>query len=76
MREARLRLDLTQRELAARLGLDQSQIARWETGRKEPGVRVAVRVAEALGTTVDQLWPPSDEATGHAGAATPSEAGR
>ena len=61
MREARLRLDLTQRELAARVGLSQSQIARYELGRREPGVRAAVRISEALGVSVNELWPPYDK---------------
>lgn len=29
----------------------------WAAGRKEPGVRNALRVAKVLKTTVDKLWP-------------------
>ena len=58
VREARLDKGLTQRQLAALLGLDQAVIARYETGAREPGVRIAVRLSVLLGTTANALWPP------------------
>ena len=61
MREARLSVDLTQAELAGRLGVDQAVIARWETGVREPRVRAAVRLSEVLGTTANALWPPDNQ---------------
>ena len=36
IREARVKADLTQTELAERLGRDRAQVARWETGGQEP----------------------------------------
>lgn len=38
VRIARLRAGLTQRDLAARLGLPQSSVARWESGARQPSV--------------------------------------
>ncbi len=61
VREARRSLGLTQQELADRLGVHQEVITRWETGGREPRVRAAVRLSEALGTTANALWPPDNE---------------
>ncbi len=58
LREARQSARLTQRELADRLGVPQPAVARWEAGVREPGVRVAVRMSEELGTTANAIWPP------------------
>jgi transcriptional regulator with XRE-family HTH domain len=57
LREARHSAGLTQQQLADRLGVDQAMVARWETGRVEPRVRVAVRLSELLERTVNELWP-------------------
>ena len=58
IREARKSAGLTQHQLADRLGLAQATLARYETGSREPRVRAAVRLSEALDTTVNALWPP------------------
>ena len=49
IREARLKASLTQTELAARLGRDRAQIARWETGGQEPSFENLRTVVEACG---------------------------
>lgn len=49
IREARLRAGLTQTELAARLGRDRAQVARWETGGQEPSFENLRAVVEACG---------------------------
>ncbi len=49
IREARLKAGLTQTELAARLGRDRAQIARWETGGQEPSFENLHAVVEACG---------------------------
>jgi transcriptional regulator with XRE-family HTH domain len=48
LRIARRRAALTQRELADRMGRDQSRIALWETGRCLAETDSIVRLAEAL----------------------------
>lgn len=50
--QARNRAGLTQKELATRLGTSQSQIARIESGRHVPSVRMIQRYASALGCTI------------------------
>jgi transcriptional regulator with XRE-family HTH domain len=49
IRSARLRAGLSQAELAERLGLAASSIARWETDTVEPGFSTLRRVLQACG---------------------------
>lgn len=39
---------LTQAQLAKRLGVTQSAVARWETGDTEPALRHRLRIAQEL----------------------------
>ena len=52
IRKAKL---MTQAELAARSGINRVTIAKYETGRQEPTVANALKLATALGVTVDEL---------------------
>ena len=49
IREARVRAGLTQAELAARLGRERAQVARWEIGAQEPSFANLRSVVEACG---------------------------
>lgn len=49
IREARLKAGLTQSQLAARLGRERAQVARWEIGGQEPSFENVVAVVEACG---------------------------
>jgi transcriptional regulator with XRE-family HTH domain len=49
VRAARLRLGLTQEQLAGRAGLDPRTLRNVETGRYRPSRRTAERLGEALG---------------------------
>jgi len=53
MREARRRLNLTQLDLAQRVGCTESLITKIETGRCVPEAPLKQRIAEALGI---QTW--------------------
>jgi len=44
-----------QADLADAAGVDQRFISHIETGRKDPSVKVLVRIAKALGATLDEL---------------------
>ncbi len=50
--EARKKANLTQEELAERIGTNKSYISRVETGRTEPRVSTFYRIAAALGMQV------------------------
>lgn len=53
IREARLKAGLTQTELAARLGRERAQVARWETGGQEPSFANLTATVEACGYALD-----------------------
>ena len=55
---------MTQVELAAKLGLDRSAIAHWETGRKSPGAATFKRLCKALAVKPADLLvtPPAEGA--------------
>lgn len=60
IREARLAADLTQHELAIKLGVTSITPSRWERGLNRPYPRQLLAIAEATGTTVEALL--ADEA--------------
>lgn len=52
----RLARKLRQRDLARRIGIQQSEVSRIERGEREPAVRLAKRIAKALGVAVEDLF--------------------
>lgn len=46
---------LTQRQLAEEAGVPLTSLRNWEVDHREPGLRAAVRLAAALGTTAEAL---------------------
>ena len=55
---ARAHADLTQEELAIRMGTSQSAIARLESGRVMPSTRTLRKLAEATGTKLRIVLQP------------------
>ena len=55
VRRVRRRLDVSQRTLAARLGVSQSRVARWETGRTVPSADMLVQLARMAGLHLELL---------------------
>lgn len=55
IRVARKKAGLNQEELAELARLHRISIARYESGTVEPGINAIMRIAEALGITVDEL---------------------
>jgi len=50
--ESRIKLKLTQKDLAARMGTKQSALARLESGRGNPTLKFIQKLATALGTDI------------------------
>lgn len=50
----------TSAELARRAGISRQRLYTYESGRAEPTVTVACKLARALGLTVEQLCPHQD----------------
>lgn len=57
IRAERERQQLTQRELAARVGVEQPTINRWERGKSEIRDHHKAALAAALGVPVGKLFP-------------------
>lgn len=60
VRDRRQALGLTQEELAAKLGVDRSAVALWETGARTPGTERLPALAEALGCGIGELFRPPE----------------
>ena len=56
MKELRARHDMTQAELAMRVGVRRETINFLERGRYNPSLKLAHAVAKALETTIDELF--------------------
>lgn len=54
-RDLRRRHEMTQAELAQLVGVTQAAVGHIEVGRKRPSIAIAVKLAAALGVTVDAL---------------------
>lgn len=61
LREARARAGLSQRALARRAGVAQSEIARIEAGRQEPAFRTLERLVRAAGFDLRVQLAPHDD---------------
>lgn len=56
VRGARTTLGLTQAELAAAAGVTRQTVVAVEAGDYAPSVYLAIKVARALGASVESLW--------------------
>lgn len=59
--QARLRADLSQRDLAVRAATSQSAIAAYERGTKEPGYETLSRILRAAGFDLRLRLAPHDD---------------
>lgn len=56
IKEFRARLNLTQEKLAEIVGVRRETVIFLEQGRYNPSLRLAYKVAKALGTTIEELF--------------------
>ena len=61
IRSNRLRLDMTQEQLAEKFGTSPQAISRWENGTTYPDIEMLPMIASFFGTTVDTLLGCTDE---------------
>jgi len=66
LRTARRSVGLTQKQLAAELGVESITVSRWERGVTAPSLARLRRIAEITATTVSDLVRAPDAATAHA----------
>lgn len=55
MREARARKKMSQKELSEKTGIATSTISSYESGGKVPPLDIAIKIAKALGFSIDEL---------------------
>lgn len=56
IREYREKLGISGKELAQRIGVDDTTVCAWESGRILPRAEKIPRLADALGCTIDELF--------------------
>ena len=56
LRAAREKSGKTQAQVAKEAGISEQAYQRYEYGKREPGVRTAIRIAHALKSTVEKLF--------------------
>jgi len=61
IKELRARYDLTQEDLARKVGVRRETILFLEKGKYNPSLKLAHDVAQALETTIDELFFLEDE---------------
>jgi transcriptional regulator with XRE-family HTH domain len=54
-KELRLQANLLQQDVANKLGVDRSTVAKWETGGAMPRVDKLKDIAKLYGCTIDEL---------------------
>ncbi len=60
VRELRVSRDLTQKEIAAKLGMPQPQYCRYEQGRHELPLEMLISLARLYGTSTDYILELTD----------------
>ena len=61
IKEFRARYDLTQEELAKRVGVRRETIVFLEKGKYNPSLKLAYKIATVLQTTIEELFIFDDE---------------
>ena len=59
--DERVRRELSQAELASRLGVSRQTVIAIESGRYSPSLPLAFRIARAFDSTVDELFDASED---------------
>lgn len=56
IKESRLAAGFTQKEIAERIGVDRTSVAKWETGKSYPRGETLVKLASVMGCSIDELF--------------------
>ena len=65
LRRLRLAKQLTQEQMAEKLGISAQSVSRWETCATYPDVMLLPKLAEFFGVLVDELFRPSPKGYDH-----------
>ena len=61
MKLARVECDLTQEQLAEKIGVTRQTIGLIESGNYNPSISLCIEICKALNKTLDELFWPKDE---------------
>ena len=56
IKELRKKANMTQEQLAEHIGTQQTTISSWEMGIQEPRANTLLRIARALGCSIEELF--------------------
>lgn len=59
--EARTSQNLTQKELAEKTGINQTEISKLENGSRNPSIRLLQRLADGMGMVLDISFKPKNK---------------
>ena len=60
IRELRKQNDMTMKQLGEKLGLGESTISQYETGKREPDIKTLLKISECFNVSVDYLMTGKD----------------
>lgn len=63
----RITAGLTQKEMAEKLGLDQTTISAWEVGKATPTIKNVKKLSALLSVTTDEIIAALESGSGAAG---------
>lgn len=63
LKQALLKLDIKQRELADKINIDETKISRYIKNRAEPSISTVAKIAKALNVSADYLLGLKEEMT-------------
>ena len=61
LRELRLERNMSQQRLAMELSMTQNTISRYENGKREPGIKELIRIADYFNVSLDYLLERSEQ---------------
>jgi putative transcriptional regulator len=61
IKEYRARFDMTQEELARKVGVRRETIVHLENGRYNPSLKLAADIARALHASIDEIFTVTDD---------------
>lgn len=61
IQKRRMAIGMTQAELAHKLGVNPSSVAKWETEKAYPRADLLPKIAQLLGCTIDDLYADEPE---------------
>lgn len=61
MIDARISLNMSQKELAEKTGIAQTEISKLESGKRNPSIKLLQRLAEGMGMVLTVTFVPKDK---------------